>query len=367
MPGPPPADVRRPSRRRRLAFTLVAVVLGLWALEGAAWVAEPYVRPPQATIPTPGPQQLSPAFSERLRKDRGKMQHLPMIEREAEGWGLEPGTVRQEGSVTLRTNTLGLRGPEVGPRAADEGRLFTTGDSSIYGLGVQETYVFSSVAAAKLATTWGSPVSAVIGGVPGYDSRQSITQLRRLGPTVRPTWVVIANMWSDIYDIRQVDDAHTALLTGPRRFATWRVGRLLLAPWLVSRKVTWAESRGQIGDDAHTRVPLADYLTNLAGMAAEARTLGARPVYVMLPAPMDLDAAPVPETVLAFREAMRRVAEREDAPLLDGPALFRSRGVGLGYWNDQVHPSPEGHQLLGEGLAALLGPLGSGSGATTVE
>jgi lysophospholipase L1-like esterase len=345
------------SASRRFLYALLATLLGCAAIEALARVVEPWVTPPAATLPTPAPGPVPAAFETRMRADRSRMQVLPMVASEREGWALAPHEVRQEGSITIRVNSLGLRGPELGPPARDEVRILTVGDSSIFGLGVPEVYVFSTVAAAKLAATWARPVTPVIGGIPGYDSGQSRSQLEVIGPQVAPRWVVIANLWSDLY---RVDPDHPlrSAVEPARALATWRVLRIGLAPWLLTRKVGWAERRESIGDEGTTRVSLADYVANLEAMVATTRSSGARPVFLVLPAPLDIDPAPVPETVAAFRLAMTRVAQRAGAPVLDGPALFRAHHVGLGYWNDQVHPSAEGHAVLGEGLAALLGPLG---------
>ena len=99
---------------------------------------------------------------------------------------------------------------------------------------------------------------------------------------------------------------------------------------------------------------LSEYIQNLKRLTRQIKALGAKPAFLILPAPMDLDPVPPPEAVLAYREAMRQAAAAADAPLVDGPALFVERGVDIGYWTDQVHPDRPGHLLLGEGLYDAL-------------
>lgn len=339
------------------------MVAALFVIEASARLAEPWLTPPPPSTPSPAPGPLPPDYEARLRAARMDMPVLPMVANETQGWSLPPHEVRRMGPLTIRINAEGLRGPEIVPPVEGERRLLTLGDSSIFGLGVSEPYVFSTVAAAALSKAWGRPVTPYIGGVPGYDSGQSRSQLDLVGPKLDPDWVVIGNLWSDLYRIDRFEPRGDERLEAPRELATWRVLRLVLAPWLASRKVGWAEGPERVGelgvgDGRAPRVSLADYERNLAAMAARARELGARPVFLMLPAPIDLDPASTPATVTAYRRAMREVADREGAPLLDGPALFVAKGVSLAWWTDQVHPSPEGHVLLGEALAELLAPLG---------
>jgi lysophospholipase L1-like esterase len=101
---------------------------------------------------------------------------------------------------------------------------------------------------------------------------------------------------------------------------------------------------------------LAAYLANLRGLVAEARALGARPVLLVLPCPADLEAAPLPEAILAYRAAMVRVGEETGTTVVDGPAAFRDAGAGIGHFYDQVHPASPGHALLADALLAAVSP-----------
>jgi lysophospholipase L1-like esterase len=101
-------------------------------------------------------------------------------------------------------------------------------------------------------------------------------------------------------------------------------------------------------------VPLSGYVANLRAIAALTREHGGRVAFLVLPAPMDFDRAPVPPTVSRFREAMKAVAREQGAALLDGPDLFLRSGADLGFFADNVHPTADGHRLLGVGLAQVL-------------
>ncbi|MCK6507725.1 GDSL-type esterase/lipase family protein [Myxococcota bacterium] len=332
------------------------VALGLASVEACCAVLERTVVDLRRSMPTPQPSKEQ---YPQLQVPPGA--HLAMVEDASKRWGLQPGSVQAVGNTQHQVNSLGLRGPELPPRPADEVRIFTLGDSSVYGDGVQEEAVFSAVAALRLQREWGCPVRQVIGAVPGYDSEQSLVRLRELGATVDPQWVVVGTIWSDIFHDRgmQRDDfVDLAYLRDPmRRLATWRVGRSVLAPWLSARKVGWIASGQDIPGPTsagRSRVLLAAYLANLRQIEAHARDLGARVAFLALPAPVDLDAAPVPETILEYRAAMRLVARETGAPFVDGPAWLRAEGGTVGLFADQVHPNAIGHALLGHALAETL-------------
>jgi lysophospholipase L1-like esterase len=172
--------------------------------------------------------------------------------------------------------------------------------------------------------------------------------LEKVGPAIGPHWVVIANFWSDVV---RADDWR-APPTELRRSALYRVTRQLLSPWLAARKVRWIASREDV-HGAH-RMPVDRYAAALRDLGERARAMGAEPVYLVLPAPMDLDRVPPPDAVLEYRAAMRAVAEGLGAPLVDGPAAFAAAHATIGHFLDQVHPSPEGHAILGRALAGAL-------------
>jgi lysophospholipase L1-like esterase len=292
-------------------------------------------------------------------------ERIPLAEDPDLGWALQPGARFQGAGITVRINNRGERGPDLPPRAPGEQRLLAVGDSSIFGDGVEESEVFLSLAARILEQAWGVEVSAVNLGVPGYDSSQSARLLEREGPREEPTWVVVGNLWSDVYRADRAPGAADArsllpLRPGLRRLASYRLLRRLLEPALIRHQVGWAASDADIGEEGATRTSLRAYMANLRAMAATTERLGGRVAYLVLPAPTDLDVLPPPATIQAFRAAMRRVAAERHAPVLDGPALFSEAENGLGLFKDHVHPNARGHLLLGVGLADLLKDEGPG-------
>ena len=350
---------------RKLGFALLAAGLGLGLLEGGARVLEALLPPPTRALPTPDPDCAEPCIAGAARLPMDQPGAIQMVREERRGWGFAPGSQVVQGHVIARINRLGLRGPDPGPKEEGELRLLTLGDSTVFGYGVEEEEVFSSVAAELLAAQRGAPVQAFNGAIPGHSAPQSLAVLQEVGAEIQPDLVVIANLWSDLY---QAPDGLTDALdpAGPRSAsALYRLGLRVLAPYLPAPRVSWvdfAEGRGTPGAGRHARTPIADYHATQQQIAAEAGRLGARPIFLLLPAPVDLDPVGPPAQVRAYRDAMAEVARELGAPLVDGPGWFAAHGAALTDFYDQVHPSVSGHRALGEALAAGLALTAPGGG-----
>lgn len=348
---------------RKLLFALAAAGCGLGTIEVGARLAEPRFFPSNRSIPTASPHIAEKmAFINRTRADRERVARaIPMVADEQRGWVLPPGRTVLGQDYVIVTNSLGLRGGELSAKGEREVRLLSLGDSSVFGDGVEEESVFTAVAGRALSAAWGVPVTQVIGATPGHDSAQSLATLRAVGHAVRPDWIVVGNLWSDVYRGDQTSDpldeqGYYPARAMARRSAFYRIVWRSLGPYLATREVKFMASKDDIGGagGVATRTSLVAYLANLRAMAQEAERWKAKVVFVAFPAPMDLDAVPPPDTVIQFRAAMRLVAEESHAPFVDGPRYFREKGATLGFFDDQVHPNAEGHALLGYALAAAL-------------
>ena len=338
------------SRARKALFALIVLLVALGGLELAA---RPYAPPFERTLPLPGPSRPDDPVQRQISAAQAAhAQEFALYARKDVGWALPPATEERMGDVVYRYNSLGFRGPEITPLAEGEVRLFTVGDSSTFGHGVSEEYVYGNVAAARLAEGWGRPVSVFNGAVPGHDTQRSRSVLTHLGPPAEPGWVVVGNLWSDL--IATPDPTEQSPL---RRSAFVRLLEEHLAPWMRPVEVRWLQGPQDAGSVAGPhRVSVDTYRDNLRALAKGAQALGARVAYVMLPAPLDLDRMPPPESVAVYRDAMRTVAEEVGAPLVDGPALLHEKGGDLAWFMDSVHPSVLGHVRIGEALAAALAP-----------
>ena len=285
-----------------------------------------------------------------------------------------PGEHYERG-VTVRINSMAMRGPEPEiPKPAGVRRFITTGDSSVFGFGVAEDAVFSSVA----AKTLGDGVEAVIGAVPGYSSFQSINLLRMRALATEPDLIVIANIWSDNNFDAFVDKDVLAQAAGFESGLTAKLKRLLsrsaifrVADWKLRvrgsaervQKVAWqqdSQSRGQIG---LRRVEINDYASNLESLVGLARENDAEVVFVVLANNEDVKSGgPVqsgPKAWDPYRRVMRETAARHGAPVIEVPELFQASGLGSSeLFLDEMHPTAEGHRIMGEALASVLADRG---------
>jgi len=349
----PRTPTRRLSFGRRLLFS-AAVSVGAWlGLEGVVTVL--YAAELSAwESPPPSP-----------RKGVAVMQGHPYLIYE-----YVPGTHR-DGGVTLTINSLGLRGPELDiPKPAGMRRFITTGDSSVFGFGVEDNEVFSSVAADLL----GDGVEAVVGATPGYSTYQSLNLLRLRGLSTEPDLIVIGNLWSDNNFDAFVDKDTIATLAGYEGSSVGAAKRVLsksaifrVADWKLRvrpqiekvRVVDWqqsSEDRGQIG---LRRVSINDYAENLDHLVDIAKSRNADVVFLLLSNNEDLgpggDDARAMKAWTPYREVMRETAERHGAPVIDVPELFRASGLSKqDLFLDKMHPTTKGHRIIGEALGQLL-------------
>ena len=322
------------NRTRRILYGLIVAVLFLLLLEG-----------------------LARLVNHALIRDQEEPGEDAMHSSDLLGWAPYQGESTAFGvPAPTWINTMGIRGPEPTERVPDELRLLTLGDSTVYGVNVGDDNVFSAVAAARLSRELGRPVRAFNGGIPGYSSEQSWRLLRYYLTDLDFDYLVIANLWSDCHPAPEPDRVifplHFAALPRTLRgLGLVRLLKFLIHGSTSPKKVGWEIEEEPSG----CRVPLEEYPANLTRLADMARARGAEPVFLLLPSNRDLRREPLEATCSAYRDAMRAVANEQDALLVNGFAPFEGHSHRL--MLDDVHPSAQGHRLLGETLAEALLPL----------
>lgn len=135
-----------------------------------------------------------------------------------------------------------------------------------------------------------------------------------------------------------------------RRVATWR-------PHVVTLMVGTNDcSTGGV----FPVIEPADFATSLTEFVARVREVGAIPVLMTQPA-VDVTNAPERARIADFAQAVRDVAARHDAILVDHFARFAELGTGQtggipwGLMNDPFHPNGTGHAVIAAGVARALG------------
>lgn len=340
-----------------MLFAILCLLLALVTLELGARGMERLAPPLDPSVPLPGPKgdcipDCLPGLA-AYPEHPGAPGIRMVYSANRDWWYAVPD------NASMQANSLGFRGPELpAQRDPAELRIFTLGDSSVWGHGVADDQVFSSVAAAELSERLGRPVRAVIGAQPGHDVRQSYAVLESVGRKVRPDVLIIGNQWSDMFHGDSPD-----FFKGPGQqspFALYRVLHRALGPFLKPRVISWINPHTGLGSPERgldPRTTLTDYMAYLRRMVELGRLMGATPVFIALPAPIDLDPAGLPYYIREYRESMRFVAGELDVPLVDGPKAFREAGATNAMFYDQVHPSPSGHAILGHAVAELLADI----------
>lgn len=144
-----------------------------------------------------------------------------------------------------------------------------------------------------------------------------------------------------------------------RRVATWRPDVVTLMIGTNDCSTVWIDPV----------VSPSEFGVDVATFVVRVREIGAIPV-LQTPPSADLAHAPDRARLGEFAEAMREVARREEAILVDQHAVFAAFSVGTGPGNegmpwglldDAFHPNAAGHAALALELAHGLGIDAAGS------
>lgn len=107
-----------------------------------------------------------------------------------------------------------------------------------------------------------------------------------------------------------------------------------------------------------TRVPLADYEANLTTIIHKCRDAGAEAMLCTPNSVIDTPSRPIPK-LIEYADGMRRVGEREKAPVVDCYAAYEAvRSEDPFKWlmimSDEIHPNMIGHKLFAERIAQAI-------------
>ncbi len=354
--------MQRLTTPRKLAFTVIATI-GIWLIAEAC--AQMFYKPELDAwaAPPPGGDTDAPV-----------LQGNPYLIYE-----YPPGSHLQAG-VAVRINALGLRGPEIEvPKPEGRRRLLTTGDSSVFGFGVDDASVFSTVVADRL----GENVDAVCGATPGYSTVQTLNLMRMRLMATDPDLLIIGNVWSDNNFDSFVDSEVLATYTGWEQSVAGTAKRLLshsavfrVADWKLRvrdrasriRQVGWMVDSGV--QDGRRRVDINSYAKNLDTLARIALDSDAEVMFLVLPNNEDLEQQNEanPKAWDPYRDVIRDAAARYGAPVLDMPELFRASGRSVGeLFIDQMHPTAIGHRLMADAVAEVLEAADWANGGRIME
>jgi lysophospholipase L1-like esterase len=297
-------------------------------------------------------------------------ERLPLLNVRANpvrGWEMVPGE-HYTYQHRVAVNSLGLRGPELGPKVPGEQRVLFLGDSLTYGQGVadDETVPFALERALRErdpARAW----SVLNGGLRAYGTAQEIALLEELGPRLEPDVVLLGWYWNDVVE-RPITPTYEAFLprgefafdTGERlegfarlrwyaRQVPRRSALVMLLHDLYDAGRMDAVYAPAMAEEGFER--LGGLLARLVALGAE---LGATPVVVIFPDPLRLtgrtDTLSYDERAVALARA-RELPVVELFPALEPLYAERGRPPVLPF---DGHYDAAANRALGEHLAGEL-------------
>lgn len=251
-----------------------------------------------------------------------------------------------------RTNSLGLRGPEIPTvRTPGTARILYIGDSTCWGLGVGYERTFAALAAELATERLGRPVEIVNGCIPGHSSFQARAMLRRLlrfGPDAVIFYVGARN---DVDRHRYFRDADipTRIARLETRWHRVRLFQAIEAAWdgfykkLLRKPLSLAR---------RARVSPKEFQENLAALLDAASVAGARSVVLMPPWSASLlERYPlIPE----YQRILAETARAGGAVLVPLQSAFSPRRESSLYQEDRLHFNEKGHAAAARELVPAI-------------
>ncbi len=275
-------------------------------------------------------------------------------------WELLPGD-HSEAGVDVHINAAGFRDKARGPKSRP--RALSIGDSSIYGFGVPDDAVFTSVLETRFNAEF------INGGVPGYSTYQSLNLLDIRGMALDPDLLIVGSLWSDDNFDSFVDKDLLSTYAGWQASPQSRLRAVLahsvLFRWFdytlrvvprseTARKVGWALPSNPAPTGAR-RVAINDYAANLDAFCDRMEARGGGVVFLMLPNREDVAPVQAAQGWAIYRQVMQETAARRHVPLVDGPAAYTASGHSAAeLFLDQMHPTVLGQKVLADAVDATL-------------
>ncbi len=231
-------------------------------------------------------------------------------------------------------NSLGFRGPEVGPRNGKI-RIATIGDSNTLGWADADGANWPADLA-ELLTTADIDAEVINAGVWGYSSHQGVPRTREV-LELDPDIVLISFGSNDAHQVLRSDAEFSARSLGSRRL------ELVVQRLRVAQLVTAALDRmNPAGFEPRQRVSQDEYRRNLKTMIDEVRQAGATPVLLTRPfyGPV-LDASGWKSRGPEYNLLTTRVAEEQGVLVIDLYSFFKEMDP---LFADESHFTDAGHR-----------------------
>jgi len=357
----------RLSWKKRVAFSLVAVVLVFGALEVTArgyYFVRNLRAPPPAPVqaaPAPSPTPAIPTPSPT--PDPARLHPYTYYEDDGQYY-LKPGY--DDGAIHI--NAKGFRGREFDAnKTTGVARIMVIGDSTVFGLAGEQCPFPAQLETMLNQAGSGPHVEVINAGVEGYDSVWCVHAMQRKDwLQYRPDLVVIKVGWNDFYssDIRQ------------NRSPDW-MGRVVSSSaFLTAIRNLWFEKIHPLtGIAAPTQIISDDdiraftphgFVENVRTMIEQSRARGASVLLVNQPTLLDERMSPAalqlmkypyfttsPKQMLLLYQrydaALRGLALEENVPLADVSHAFDGLDK-TKYFLDVLHVTCDGNTLIAKAL-----------------
>ena len=118
------------------------------------------------------------------------------------GWVMLPLDEHYTNEKYVKLNSLGFRGPEVPSKKDNEYRILAVGDSHVYGQGVNDDELMTSVLEKKLDQS-GTPCSyrVINMGVRAYSTNNELALLKKFGLLLDPDHVIVFFYINDFFQV----------------------------------------------------------------------------------------------------------------------------------------------------------------------
>jgi lysophospholipase L1-like esterase len=241
------------------------------------------------------------------------------------GWEMVPGE-HYTYQHLVRVNSLGLRGPELAAKEANERRILFLGDSLTYGQGVADDETVPVALERALQEReprhrW----NVVNGGCRAYGTESEIGLLEELGERIQPDVVLLGWYWNDVSERTIQETYETFLPRGEFAFDTggsvegwgwlrWHALQLPRHSALVMLVHDLFSGKNQVFapevvEDGFQRLPPL-----LGRMRAECARLGATAVMLIFPDANRLAGA---ERTRPIDERAAALARQDELPLIE--------------------------------------------------
>ncbi len=289
---------------------------------------------------------------------------------------------RAEFSIPVRSNALGLRGPQLAPRRPGSLRILCLGDSTAWGWGVEEQQVWAPRVETLLKARHASlDVEVLNGAIPQYGLNDELVFLTRHGAVLDPDFVILQFYTGDDFEqtrrpARERHEFRDGQLVQARDYTRsigppwwqvlyWLKHRSHLVHLLSERAGSLAMRTGALSladlehaSSAHfTDEDAARVKALLGEIRARAGELGAPMLVVFAPEKMQVlagSASPLPAA-----EVVRAAAREAGAAFVDlTPQLLAQPRPSELYFDQEGHWRASGHDVVAKIVADEIERLG---------